>query len=625
MSQYTRYPPINQGTPGSGTVTSVGLLAPAIFTVTGSPVTTSGDLALSLADQSGNTVLASPADGSLGTPTFRTLLPADIPGGASTPNTFAGYDNAGALGTIPNWNINTSFTPSRFGLNAFFNIDPFLAGGYSVTNNIFSNLTPTADAPTDSEVLLQLSTAIDPTNTGFGIGAPTGLASRILDLSLTAPTSGANGQIQVFNIDTNVGDGVITGGSANSLIPINLFTQVQQGFTVGAIGGVGSALNTSVGSSVDNISGYSANIQVNGSLSNYLGYYQAFGNISNTNASNANVRSFDSALQINGQLGDVTIHSDFNTILASANITAEYNSIGLNPSAVAGAVIRSYTGINLSPNFSTATITDDLAGMRINLQNITAGTNLVGLDVNVQGSVDSNPQGITGISTNGKLSVNAETQLVSGQTFQIGNRVESLLHVHPGFPVTGTDSIGNDLAGDLLAEDDVALGPFGIGWISNGVIADMAVATGKTVDTISVLVPAVALPDPGFPTGGHVNNLAFVRAFAPLTQGGTITVDNLYTFKLDPVFGNIGAAATNAWGVWIGDTTADNWFAKNVIIGGVTGKPTGAFALDITGNTKSTGDIASATLTPANGASGTFTTIDLKTVTVVNGIITSIV
>lgn len=38
-----------------------------------------------------------------------------------------------------------------------------------------------------------------------------------------------------------------------------------------------------------------------------------------------------------------------------------------------------------------------------------------------------------------------------------------------------------------------------------------------------------------------------------------------------------------------------------------------------------TGDVSAPTVTPANGASGTFTTVDLKTVTVLNGIITSIV
>jgi len=65
-------------TAGSGTVTSVGMSMPAIFTVTNSPVTTNGTLTATLANQSSHVVLASPADGSAGTPTFRTLFGADI-------------------------------------------------------------------------------------------------------------------------------------------------------------------------------------------------------------------------------------------------------------------------------------------------------------------------------------------------------------------------------------------------------------------------------------------------------------------------------------------------------------------------------------------------------------------
>jgi len=65
-------------TAGSGTVTSVGLTMPTIFTVTNSPVTTNGILTASLANQSSHVVLASPADGSAGTPAFRTLSGADI-------------------------------------------------------------------------------------------------------------------------------------------------------------------------------------------------------------------------------------------------------------------------------------------------------------------------------------------------------------------------------------------------------------------------------------------------------------------------------------------------------------------------------------------------------------------
>lgn len=63
---------------GSGTVTSVGLSLPSIFTVSGSPVTTSGTLTGTLASQSANTVFAAP-DGASGTPTFRSLVAADIP------------------------------------------------------------------------------------------------------------------------------------------------------------------------------------------------------------------------------------------------------------------------------------------------------------------------------------------------------------------------------------------------------------------------------------------------------------------------------------------------------------------------------------------------------------------
>ena len=63
---------------GLGTVTSVGLALPNIFTVTISPVTTTGSLTATLASQSANRVFASPT-GSAGTPTFRSLDNVDLP------------------------------------------------------------------------------------------------------------------------------------------------------------------------------------------------------------------------------------------------------------------------------------------------------------------------------------------------------------------------------------------------------------------------------------------------------------------------------------------------------------------------------------------------------------------
>lgn len=63
----------------SGTVTSVGLSLPSIFNVSGSPVTTSGTLTATLANESANTVFAGPSSGGAAPPTFRALVNADIP------------------------------------------------------------------------------------------------------------------------------------------------------------------------------------------------------------------------------------------------------------------------------------------------------------------------------------------------------------------------------------------------------------------------------------------------------------------------------------------------------------------------------------------------------------------
>ncbi len=62
----------------TGTVTSVGLTLPSIFTVSGSPVTTTGTLSATLASQTAGTVFAAPA-AAAGAPTFRALTATDIP------------------------------------------------------------------------------------------------------------------------------------------------------------------------------------------------------------------------------------------------------------------------------------------------------------------------------------------------------------------------------------------------------------------------------------------------------------------------------------------------------------------------------------------------------------------
>lgn len=75
-------------TPGSGTVTSVGLTLPAIFSVTGSPVTGSGTLSATLATQTANLVWAGPSSGGAASPTFRSLVYNDLPTSAAAAGTY---------------------------------------------------------------------------------------------------------------------------------------------------------------------------------------------------------------------------------------------------------------------------------------------------------------------------------------------------------------------------------------------------------------------------------------------------------------------------------------------------------------------------------------------------------
>lgn len=67
-----------EGASGSGTVSSVAMTVPAEFSVAGSPITTSGTLAVSKANQNANLVWAGPTSGAAAAPSFRALVIADI-------------------------------------------------------------------------------------------------------------------------------------------------------------------------------------------------------------------------------------------------------------------------------------------------------------------------------------------------------------------------------------------------------------------------------------------------------------------------------------------------------------------------------------------------------------------
>ncbi len=72
------------GSGGTGTVTSVAMTVPSIMAISGSPITTSGTLAITLQTETANLFFAGPTTGSAAVPTFRALVQADITNGIIT-------------------------------------------------------------------------------------------------------------------------------------------------------------------------------------------------------------------------------------------------------------------------------------------------------------------------------------------------------------------------------------------------------------------------------------------------------------------------------------------------------------------------------------------------------------
>jgi hypothetical protein len=80
---------------GSGTVSSVGMTVPNILSVTPSSITSTGTFAVSLANENANLVFSGPTTGGAATPTFRSLVGADLPNPSAS--TLGGTQSAAAV------------------------------------------------------------------------------------------------------------------------------------------------------------------------------------------------------------------------------------------------------------------------------------------------------------------------------------------------------------------------------------------------------------------------------------------------------------------------------------------------------------------------------------------------
>lgn len=239
---------------GGGTVTSVALSMPtAIFDVSGSPVTTSGTLTVTLDNQSANQVFAGPSSGAATTPGFRALVSDDIPSldaakiGSGTFGIARGGTGLSALGTANQLlRVNAGATALEYfthsfltgnqtitlsgdvsgsgatsitatiGTNAVSNAKFRQSAGLSVVGRSANSTGDVADitAANDGEVLRRSGTSV-----GFGTVATAGIADaavtyakiqNVTDARLLGRSAGSAGAVQ----EITVGSGLsLSGGT----------------------------------------------------------------------------------------------------------------------------------------------------------------------------------------------------------------------------------------------------------------------------------------------------------------------------------------------------------------------------------------------------------------------------
>ncbi len=204
---------------GSGTVTSVGVTVPSFLSASGSPVTTSGTIAISLATQTANTVFSGPTTGSPAAPSFRALVLGDLPSGvgltASTLAQFAATTSSQLAGVISD----ETGSGSLVFANTPTLVTPVLGVATATSINKVSITAPTTGA---TLTIPDGVTFTGPATSGTAViqGAATGSGLTMATARLLGRTTASTGGIEEITIGSglSMSAGTLTasGGGAST-------------------------------------------------------------------------------------------------------------------------------------------------------------------------------------------------------------------------------------------------------------------------------------------------------------------------------------------------------------------------------------------------------------------------
>lgn len=272
-----------------------------------------------------------------------------------------------------------------------------------------------------------------------------------------------------------------------------------------------------------------------------------------------------------GTIGPVALTNfngiTLNTVLGAGLTLQNYSELIIRPNTQVGAsIVNNAWMIDIGFNAATP-IGGSVIGVNIDLTNAQTATQKVGVNVTDAALV---------AYSNWNTSV-----LPASPGFMQQHALGGQFNVAAGSPMTNTLSSALNFGQVAIFLDDMGPDAFGgfIGRTDLFMASQISIDAGKTVDTYNNVVFAASVPVTGV-SGGTLVNATNVKIGGFLPQGfDTISITNLYGVHIMSIFNSFGA--TNAWGIFVDDSTVDNYFSKSISINTVAKKSAAGVGLEI--------------------------------------------